>query len=119
MSPSKKTPKGAGTNSKVPSAISRIINLTLHLTATLRDLQTPEEVVSLRHAPVIPGHVNVVALKLVQDVNGGHAGVKVLPIVIELEVIDGHEVVVLTVGKGPLEGDCLRSVVSSISVVSE
>ena len=85
----------------------------------MRDLQAPEEIVSLRHTAIVPDHVYVVALQLVEDVDGGHAGVEVLPIVIELEVIDGHEVVVLTVGESPLEGDSLRSVVATVCVVSE
>ena len=55
---------------------------------------------------------------MVDDVDGGHAGVEFLSIVVELEVIDGHEVVMLAVDGNILQGDGLRSVGATISVVS-
>ena len=85
----------------------------------MRDLQAPEEVESLRHTAIVPDHVDVVALELVEDVDRGHAGVEVRPVVIKFEVIDGHEVVVLTVGESPLQGNRLRPVVATVCVVSE
>ena len=85
---------------------------------TRRDLQTTEEVVSLSQTPRVPDHVDVVTLELVEDVDGGLAAVEFLPIVVELEVIDGDEVVMLTVGEGVLQGDGLRSVRPTVSIVS-
>ena len=85
---------------------------------TRRDLQTTEEVVSLSQTPRVPDHVDVVTLELVEDVDGGHAAVEILPIVVELEVIDGHEVVMLAVGESPLQCDGLRPVGSTVGVVS-
>ena len=82
------------------------------------DFQAAEEIVSLGHTARVADHVDVVALELVEDVDGGHAAVEILSIIVELEVIDGHEVVVLTVGESPLQGDGLRSVGATVSVVS-
>ena len=86
--------------------------------ATRRDFQAAEEIVSLGDAARAADHVDVVALELVEDVDGGHAVVEIRSIVVELEVIDGHEVVMLTVGQSSLQGDGLRPVGPTVSVVS-
>ena len=51
--------------------------------------------------------------------DGGHAVVEILRVVaVVLEVIDGHEVVMLTVDLSVLQSDGLRSVGATVSVVS-
>ena len=86
---------------------------------TCRDFKAAEEIVSLCNTSIVPDHADIVALQLVEDVDGGHAGVEILSIIVELKVINSHHVVVLTVGQCALECDSLRPVCSSISIVPE
>ena len=85
---------------------------------TCRDFKAAEEIVSLCNTSIVPDHADIVALQLVEDVDGIFAGqvLGISPVVVE--VIDGHEVVLLTVGGDILQGDGLRPGGPAISVVS-
>ena len=85
---------------------------------TSRDFEAAEEIVILRRTARVADHLDVFALELVDDVDGGHAAVEILTVVVELEVIDSYEVVILTVGERIQQGDSLRSVAPTVSVVS-
>ena len=55
---------------------------------TCRDFKAAEEIVSLCNTSIVPDHADIVALQLVEDVDGGHAGVEILSIIVELKVIN-------------------------------
>ena len=86
---------------------------------TCRDFKAAEEIVSLCNTSIVPDHADIVALQLVEDVDGGHAGVEIRSIVVELKVVDGHKVVMLAVGESPLQGHGLWSIGPSVSIISE
>ena len=55
---------------------------------------------------------------MVEDVDGIHAGGITCNSAVVIEVIDGHEVVMLTVDGNVLQGNGLRSVGPTISIIS-
>ena len=103
--------------------IKWLINTQLHIFTiywslrqihTSRDFEAAEEIVILRRTARVADHVDDFALKLVDDVDGGHAAGEIP----SREVIDSHEVVILTVDERIQQGDGLRSIAPTDSVVS-